>query len=74
MVTADGIAEGVPSVVSYAIDWAPQHWKATLDDCFDMARIGRQLLHDSHAKRDGMEALKKYIEDGLRAWKQYLRV
>ena len=28
MVTADGIAEGVPSVVSDAIDWAPGHWKA----------------------------------------------
>src|SRR5437764_831216 len=31
MVTADGVAAGVPSVVSEAIDWAPQHWKAKSD-------------------------------------------
>lgn len=28
MVTADGVAEGVPSVVSPAIDWAPKYWQA----------------------------------------------
>ena len=28
----DGVAEGVPSVVSEAVDWAPQHWKAISDD------------------------------------------
>src|SRR5262249_14578446 len=32
MVTADGVAEGVPSVISRAIDWAPEHWKANTDD------------------------------------------
>ena len=41
MVTADGVAEGVPSVVSEAIDWAPQHWKAMTDDVLDIARVGR---------------------------------
>ncbi len=44
MVTADGIAEGVPSVVSEAIDWAPRSWKAPVDDANAMARIGRKLL------------------------------
>jgi glycosyltransferase involved in cell wall biosynthesis len=28
MVTADGIAEGIPSVVSDAICWAPAYWRA----------------------------------------------
>jgi len=28
MVTADGVAEGVPSVVSEAVDRAPEYWKA----------------------------------------------
>ena len=73
MVTADGIVEGVPSVVSYAIEWAPQHWKATLDDCFDMARIGRQLVRDHCAANDGVKALENYVHEGLRAWKKYLK-
>ena len=34
MVTADGVAEGVPSVVSHAIDWAPEHWKARWTTCW----------------------------------------
>jgi hypothetical protein len=74
MVTADGIAEGVPSVTSYAIDWVPQHWKATLDDCFDMARIGRALLMDFNARRDGLYALQKYITDGLVYWRRFLGI
>lgn len=74
MVTADGIAEGVPSVTSYAIEWVPQHWKATLDDCFDVARIGRSLLTDINAQADGLDCLKTYVENGTRAWLQYLNV
>ena len=49
MVTADGVAEGVPSVVSSAIDWAPEDWKANVDDVLDIARIGRRLLFDERA-------------------------
>jgi hypothetical protein len=32
VVTADGVAQGVPGVVSDAIDWAPDSWKAPVDD------------------------------------------
>ena len=39
MVTADGIAEGAPSVVSEAIDWPPDHRKAPIDDVHQMARV-----------------------------------
>src|SRR5581483_4428067 len=46
MVTADGIAEGVPSVVSSAIDWVPKYWQACADTVLDIARTGRQLLRD----------------------------
>jgi hypothetical protein len=49
MVTADGVAEGVPSVVSSAIDWAPDDWKAKVDDVLDIARVGRRLVHDGRA-------------------------
>jgi hypothetical protein len=35
MITADGVAEGVPSVVSHAIDWTTDQWKAMMDDVLD---------------------------------------
>ncbi len=74
MVTADGIAEGVPSVVSAAIDWAPEHWKADVDSVLDIARIGRQLLHDARAAADGGKALARFNADGGRAYRQYLQI
>jgi len=72
MVVGDGIAEGVPSVVSEAIDWAPQHWQADSDDVFDIARAGRHLLSDCHAAHDGLQSLKHYVEKGVTFWKTYL--
>jgi hypothetical protein len=72
MVTADGVAEGVPSVVSDAIDWAPRCWKAQIDDVLDIAHVGRHLLADPYAPAEGLEALTAHNEAGLRAWKQYL--
>jgi hypothetical protein len=72
MVTADGVAEGVPSVVSEAIDWAPEHWKAMMDDVLDIARVGRYLLADPHAPQEGLEALTSHNTEGLRAWQSFL--
>lgn len=72
MVTADGVAEGVPSVVSHAIDWAPRHWKANVDDVVDIARVGRGLLFDSHAAQDGWKALEMYVCDGLHSYRDYI--
>jgi hypothetical protein len=72
MVTADGIAEGVASVVSDAIDWAPEHWKARADDVLDIARVGRYLLHDPNTGRDGFRALSKHNSEGLFAWQEFL--
>jgi hypothetical protein len=72
MVTADGVAAGVPSVVSEAIDWAPEHWKAMMDDVLDIARIGRYLLSDPHASQDGLDALVSHNTEGLRAWQSFL--
>ncbi|HEX7361057.1 MAG TPA: hypothetical protein VF283_11270 [Bryobacteraceae bacterium] len=72
MVTADGVAEGVPSVVSPAIDWAPTDWKADPDNVFEIARTGRRLLLDPHAAEDGVRALERYVADGVRAYEEYL--
>ena len=72
MVTADGIAEGVPSVVSSAIDWTPRYWRAEIDDVFDIARVGRCLLQDPNAAVEGLHALRMHNRDGLDAWRQFL--
>lgn len=74
MVTADGVAEGVASVVSSAIDWAPKDWKADVDDVPQIARIGRKLLFDTHAAQEGFHALQAYVADGLRAYRQYFAI
>ena len=74
MVTADGVAEGVPSVVSNAIDWAPADWKGNVDDVLDIARIGRRLLHDPRAAQDGWQALEAYVADGVLAYRQYIAI
>jgi hypothetical protein len=71
MVTADGVAEGVPSVVSHAIDWAPESWKAQVDDVLHIAQIGRRLLQDPSSAYEGFEALQKYTKDGLQAYRSY---
>ena len=73
MVTADGIAEGVPSVVSSAIDWAPEHWKAEVDDVLEIARVGRQLLLDPRAAVDGRAALTSFNANGLDAYHHYFK-
>ena len=72
MVTADGVAEGIPSVVSDAICWAPAYWRAPVDDVLEMARVGRHLLCDPLAPGDGYRALLAHNADGLVAWKAFL--
>jgi hypothetical protein len=72
MCVADGIAEGVASVVSDAIDWAPADWMAPSDDVAQIAKTARRLLSDHHAVNDGQGALREYVGGGLRAWRTYL--
>ena len=72
MVTADGVAEGVPSVVSEAIDWAPDAWKADVDDVVQIARVGRHLLNDPRAVHEGLVALQNFVADGVRAYRHFL--
>ncbi len=74
MVTADGVAEGLASVVSSAIDWAPEDWKAEVDDVPEISRVGRKLLVDTHAAREGFDALQAYVADGLLSYKRYFAI
>lgn len=71
-VTADGILEGVPSVVSSAIRFAPKNWTADADDVLDIARKGRHLLGDVHAANDGIQALKQWNEAALPEWQKFI--
>lgn len=68
LVTADAACEGVPSVVSDVIEWAPDYWKAHLDDPNIIARTLNQLLSDPHAGRDGRRALEEYVRVGQYHW------
>ncbi len=72
-VTADGICEGVPSVVGDSIEWAPKSWKADPDDSSEVAGVARRLLFDHHAAREGYHALKEYVRHGLPHWKKFLK-
>lgn len=71
-VTADGIAEGVASVVSDAIDWVPERWKAASDDVNKVADVALSLIGDSWAAKDGMKALDVHNALGIVAWSDYL--
>lgn len=72
VVTADGIAEGVPSVTASSIEWTPQNWWATCEDPATLVKVGLHLLHDKTAVQDGRDALTTYVGHALNRWKDYL--
>ena len=74
MVTCDGIATGVPSVISDAITWAPESWQAKADDVFDIAQVGIGLIHNPRAARAGLQALNVHNRDGMHAWYRFLGI
>ncbi len=74
VVTAVGIAEGVPSVTTSAIEWTPRNWWALPEDPSDIMNVGIGLLHGSaQAVHEGRVALEKYVTLGLHRWVQYLQ-
>lgn len=72
VVTADGVAEGVPSVVSDAIEWAPKSWKAPVDDANAVARVGRRIVESRWAPSRGLAALKAHNKRAMQAWTEFL--
>lgn len=73
-VTADGVMEGVASVVSHAIDWVPDNWKANADDATEMALTGIELLKNPKAPAEGYRKLAEHNEEAVRCWREYLGV
>jgi len=74
MVTADGIAQGVASVVSDAIFWAPRNWQAETDDACDIANTAVALLHDPTAVQEGVTALEAHNTTALLLWEKFLQL
>lgn len=71
--TADGIAEGVPSVTTSALEWTPESWWARAEDPHSIMRVGVGLLHSSgHAVEEGRTNLKKYVSTALHRWSDYV--
>jgi hypothetical protein len=71
LITADGISVGVPSVVSSAIEWAPDAWKADADNALKVAQVGLRLLRGEN-REAGFKALGDHNEYALRFWIAYL--
>lgn len=74
MITADGIAAGVPSVVSPAITWAPDSWKAASDNALEVAMVGVRLLLNDDERAEGLKALKAHNRKSLKAWLGFLNL
>ncbi len=72
IVTADSVAEGVPAVVSDAIEWTPRRWHANVDDAGDIARVGSALLWDKHSAEEGLAHLERFCKCSIKAWLEYL--
>jgi glycosyltransferase involved in cell wall biosynthesis len=72
MVTADGIARGVASVIGEAIDWAPRNWMASTDSAADIANRSIALLHDPGAVEAGVNALIRHNNEALLNWRDFL--
>jgi glycosyltransferase involved in cell wall biosynthesis len=74
VVCADGIAEGVPSVVTGAMEWAPRSWQCSEPyDPMNIATVGMALLHSRDmAVHDGRVALTSFVKSGVMRWLEYL--
>lgn len=72
-VCADGIAEGIPSVVTGALEWCPKTWMCEPWDPASIASVGISLLHNKvGAVHDGRQALNAYVKSGIQHWMEYL--
>ena len=72
-VTADGVCEGVPSVVGFPISWVPDDWRACPDNAGELAKTGVRLLNDPTASPRGYEALAAHNRRALAAWCEWLQ-
>ena len=74
IVTADAIAEQVPSVVGPAINWVPDAWQIrNVDDPQEAANKIVYILQHRHTQiAHGLRNLESYCENSLHCWKNFL--
>lgn len=73
LITADGILGGVSSVVSSAVRWAPESWKADSDDAVNVAQTGLELLF-SPEPFAGIKSLTESNSRGILQWFRFLGI
>ena len=72
VVAADGIAEGVPSVTTPALEWTPSNWWCEPWDPSSVVRVAMGLLHDRNTVHDARQKLIKFVNNGVHDWIHYL--
>lgn len=73
VIAADGIAEGVPSVATGALEWTPRSWWADPWDPSSVTSTGMGLLHNRvGAIHDGRHHLEHFVSAGVATWINYL--
>lgn len=73
VVAADGIAEGVPSVTSSALEWTPRNWWAECEDPSDIMRVAIGLIHNPiPAIHEARTLLQKYVTLGSHRWLSFI--
>lgn len=74
MIPGDGIAMGVPSVTSGALEWTPASWQASdVWDPASLTAVGVSMLHNRiSAVQAGRKALTDYVTMGTQRWIEFL--
>lgn len=72
VVTADGIAEGVPSVTDSSIEWTPKSWWCQPEDPSSLVNVAQHLLSDHNAVYPARVQLQQYVNLGIGRWLDYL--
>ena len=71
LTTADATSEGVASVVTPVVEWAPDYWKVDTDAVEDAARVAGHLLSSPTAAHDGIVSLQRFVEGAVHDWLRY---
>lgn len=74
LTTCDSIAEGVPVVVSPAMDWMPKKFQANPDDIAEIAGKALSLLRDRKATKQAYAALNSFNSSGVYHWERFLEL
>lgn len=72
IVTADAVAEGIPTVVGESVDWAPPDWVAEIDDPKSAADKGWSLLNNPNAGKRGLHYLQDHNKHSLVKWEDWI--